>query len=69
MNLVNTNHLPTHHKLIVAFKEFPLAKLFDSAIQEPNVSVFNSALSTFVLHILYSHTGEDQSLLNFLFKV
>uniref|UniRef100_A0A914HG28 Uncharacterized protein n=1 Tax=Globodera rostochiensis TaxID=31243 RepID=A0A914HG28_GLORO len=70
INLTNTNFLPTHFELLRAFSapSDPLRQLFESVKATPTRSIFNAQLTTFIMHILYSTTGEQKPLIDFVIR-
>jgi len=69
VNLVDTNFLPTHLELVktLSTEETSLSKFFDAVEARPNNSIFNRLLINFISHILYSSTGGEKPLINYLF--
>ncbi|KAI1727286.1 SIT4 phosphatase-associated protein [Ditylenchus destructor] len=70
VNLVNTNFRPTHLELLKTFasKETHLDKLFYAVAENPKRSIFNTQLTNLVLYVLYSSTGSQKQLMDFLIK-
>ncbi|KAL3088343.1 hypothetical protein niasHT_023903 [Heterodera trifolii] len=70
LNLTNTNFLPTHFELLRAFSvpSDPLRQFFESVKVKPTRSIFNAQLITLILHILYSSTGEQKPLIDFVIR-
>ncbi|KAI1727996.1 SIT4 phosphatase-associated protein domain-containing protein [Ditylenchus destructor] len=70
VNLVNTNFGPTHLELLKTFssEETHLDKLFHAVAENSKRSVFNTQLTNLVLYILYSSTGSQKQLMDFLIR-
>ncbi|KAF1765423.1 hypothetical protein GCK72_005375 [Caenorhabditis remanei] len=54
IELCNTNHLPTHEKLVCAFRQLPFIKLIDAAKKLPRAGVLHSLLVKVVNLLLHS---------------
>jgi hypothetical protein len=69
-NLLNTNYLPTHSVIADAFAnaETSLAKLFDVITWNPLMTIYNTQLTSCILHILFSSTESESPLLSYLIQ-
>lgn len=70
-HLLNTNDLQTHNELLKAFscEETSLKRFFEVFEANPSMTIFNTLLTTMVLHILWSQTAEETPLLAYLIDV
>lgn len=70
VNLLNTNFLPTHLELLKAFssEETSMCRLFAVINDNPTRTIYNALLTSAITYILYSSTGEQRPLIDYLFK-
>lgn len=68
LELCDTNHLPTHEKIVEQFEICNFRKLFSLVWRHPRYSIFHGLLQRIVSYILYSSTQSLSPLITYLFK-